>query len=442
MKLAVRLAVLAWFGARLGDSALAGDANQHELRAVPSAVVELLAVVDGGDPEALAVEAWSSGTAELAWLVEAYASAQSGASACFESPLTLDARRERFFARAFELAGTDALRSYADALHVDTTCPAHAAALAKLIAPKGGGEDVARIARLVDLASSEPNYELHAAEKCADAIAALLLREPRAIAAVELAARRSEPAGYAMLVAALGRRGGNEALDVLSDLVGAFDDHDSLVFSAVTQASATAGTSSCENAAARVRPHLVSAAPTKLQACAAALGALRDIEALPDLIELLETSEGGVRKTVHASLCRIAERSFPATVSAWKTWHRREVLWYSTEAAGQLARAAEGSSADALDALRVIGQHPLFRDALAADIVELLDHDDPRVRAATCDASARLRSRHSARPLAMRLGDEEASVSDAARRALEEILKADPGVDATECLAQLQRLGL
>lgn len=442
MKLAVRLALLAWFGARLGDSAFAGDANRHELRIVPSAVVELLAAVENGDPESLADEAWSSGAAELAPLVEAYASAQPGASACFATTLTLDASRERFFARAFELAGTDALRSHADALNADATCPAHAAALAKLIAPKGNGDDVARIARLVDLASNEPNYELHAAEKCADAIAALLVREPRAMAAVELAARRSESAGYAMLVAALGRRGGNEALDVLSDLVGAFDEHDSLVFSAITQASATAGTSACENAAARVRPHLVSAAPTKLQACAAALGALRDTEALADLIELLETSEGGVRKTVHASLCRIAERSFPATVSAWKTWHRREVLWYSTEAPGQLARAAEGSSADALDALRVIGQHPLFRDFLAADIAGLLEHDDPRVRAAACDVSARLRSRHSARPLAMRLGDEETSVSDAARRALAEILRADPGADATECLIRLQRLGL
>jgi HEAT repeat protein len=77
----------------------------------------------------------------------------------------------------------------------------------------------------------------------------------------------------------------------------------------------------------------------------------------------------------------------------------------------------EGSPARIAAALGAYGERRLFRDQLAADLLPLLEHENPALRIMACDTLARMGSKRPLDALIALIADEDQQVADAAWRA-------------------------
>jgi HEAT repeat protein len=152
---------------------------------------------------------------------------------------------------------------------------------------------------------------------------------------------------------------------------------------------------------------------------ALACGHAEDFDALAPLIELLEHEDRGVREAALWALERISGQRFRSEAARWGSWLRSEECWFEDDLP-RIAAKLSGEIATAVDGLGEIALHRYRRHQLAVEVAPALQNKSAIVRRLACIVLERLGSPVAIPELTERLED-EASVSHAARQALESL---------------------
>jgi HEAT repeat protein len=180
-----------------------------------------------------------------------------------------------------------------------------------------------------------------------------------------------------------------------------------------------------EDLAARLRELLDPADASRTRTLCQALGALEDLTAVPQLIELLASESRGLKAAAHAALKRATGLEFPADTLRWTHWLREERAWMTSEkdAAFRLLRSRD--EGEVARAIHEIEAHPLARVELVDALEELLHSRSPSNQVQACAAAGRLERREIVRALIDALEDPSTEVVEAAHRALQKLTGFD-----------------
>jgi HEAT repeat protein len=179
-----------------------------------------------------------------------------------------------------------------------------------------------------------------------------------------------------------------------------------------------------------VRRFLIEADPVALPEAILAVGYLDDCESIPQLIALLKCPRRGLRANALWSLKRITGLGIAETPERWTSWYQSEREWWQNVWPSKLAALRGVQSGRTKSALVEIGTRHLFRHALAAQVAELVTHQDPDVVTLACTTLAQLESRAAIPGLIGVLDHDDAIVRLAAWNALRAITKKDLPPDA------------
>lgn len=157
--------------------------------------------------------------------------------------------------------------------------------------------------------------------------------------------------------------------------------------------------------------------PEWTRACLLAIGVLDNGSQVPVLLEQLESAHPGLRQAALGALRSVSGLGMGDSKAAWREWYARETEWQ--ERGRQLARTALGSGQDVLvaRALDAYGDHRLFREELAEDVLDVLGHGSPPMRVLACDTLARIGSKRALGELVELISDADAALADASWRA-------------------------
>jgi len=148
-----------------------------------------------------------------------------------------------------------------------------------------------------------------------------------------------------------------------------------------------------------------------------AIGVLDDGSQVAVLLDALESPHAGLREAALGALQQLSGLRLGATLEGWREWYARETEWRSTgRQAAQQALASE-DCAQVAQALGKYAEHRLFRSELAEDVLAVLEHGSPPMRAMACGTLARIGSRLALSALVEHFSDDDDAVAEAAWRA-------------------------
>ena len=168
-----------------------------------------------------------------------------------------------------------------------------------------------------------------------------------------------------------------------------------------------------------VRAHLASDQAESRRRAALALANLRDAQAFPELVALLDDDDSRVRRAAQAALKSISGLRRSEEAERWLSWYDKEAAWRGRSAPEALARVQDGAPPAAVQALRDLSAHPFYRESLAEELGTVLARrDEEAVLVAVCGTLARLRGGSAVASLVNLLEDERPAVQAAALSAL------------------------
>ena len=171
---------------------------------------------------------------------------------------------------------------------------------------------------------------------------------------------------------------------------------------------------------------------------------MRDLEAVPTLIELLGSRDAGVRAAADDALKTVTGLSWRADAAAWAEWYRDEAAWWRHESGACASAIAHADPPQAAAAIRELARHRLHPDVSAAHLRSALQRPERTVLVHACQAYAALPPRDvELDPLVALLHSPEDDVRNAAWRALRRLTGHDlpPEHDAWAVLAARIRSG-
>ena len=176
---------------------------------------------------------------------------------------------------------------------------------------------------------------------------------------------------------------------------------------------------------------LLEASDAQLQREAAlTCGRLGDDESVEELVRLLDHALPSVREAALYSLHRITEEPLTAEPELWQAWLERERAWELDERPELLRDLESPRTARVLRSLNELAKRRFGREALAAHVVRLVDHEREEVRLRACETLRSLGACRDMEPLAEALDDVSPGVRAAAWSALRGLtgweLSADP----------------
>ena len=178
-----------------------------------------------------------------------------------------------------------------------------------------------------------------------------------------------------------------------------------------------AGSPEVRRHAARILSRaLASTDPRARQQAAVSLGRLQNTEFIGELIELLDDG-GRVRRKARWALTEITGHSW-SEQDRWRRWYAAENDWFASEGDARIEEVYGPDRGRALEALRQLAKHDLFRIELTDALIEAIRHEDPKVAAGVCTTLGRLSDPGSLVHLIAALEDDRGGVADAALRAL------------------------
>lgn len=221
-------------------------------------------------------------------------------------------------------------------------------------------------------------------------LAGILAREARAYDALT-AFHRDAPAALSdAVVMAVGDAGSTRGLEHLEHVLTFQPEATGLCAAQVRRLGRSGDLEVDRALAQRLRWAVDPERPEACRAILLALGELRDYEAVPMLIELLESIDPGVAGNAHWALRRITDLRFPAEPQRWRGWHESELAWFAREEDSVLRALHVGSPSAAAAAAREIGERRLWREELAQELVTALGRPQPALRSPICRAIERL----------------------------------------------------
>jgi HEAT repeat protein len=232
------------------------------------------------------------------------------------------------------------------------------------------------------------------------------------------------PAVRAALAAALGRSGRPEAVAALAAIAR------DVTAGMARRTAALALADIADPRNAQVAPLLALLAEGEddallVASAASALGRLRASEAVPALIGVLGSGDGGARQAAHAALCEIAGRSLPPDAAAWRAAWDAERARAERDLPLVLLELESGDPAVTIRAMREAASFVAARERVRPALLVFVAGESPGLRAAACAALGQLDDPAAVPALVAALDDPDPGVWDAAWRALRRITGKD-----------------
>lgn len=283
-----------------------------------------------------------------------------------------------------EFAATEhdeTLRSVAIEIAGELLTPAEIDVLLSLVEPADDGQLLAR-------------ESMHALRRAAARIAE---RCPDQGTAGWAALAEAHPRPRTFLVRGLADAATSDAVSVLLELVRRATGDRPFVLSELRRALARDPAESRPELRAHLRDALTDDDPASVYEAVLVVTQVRDLALVPELIELLEHPQAGVKERAYRALLTLTGTYFARSPEAWRAWYEAELAWWEEEGATHVQHLFDEERATIAGALCAISAHRLFAGQLVEAIREAaLVHDDPQVLVQVCAALRRLDS-----PLAM-----------------------------------------
>lgn len=230
---------------------------------------------------------------------------------------------------------------------------------------------------------------------------------------------QADPGSQASIVTVLRRVGGSEAMPWLGALLGrSSSSADGLLLYELGEIAAESG--GCEDLQIleRVRGYLGHpASDLGLLACRA-IGRLRDYQAVPDLIVLLDDNDRNLRFQAHSVLVSLSGCALPLDPQPWISWLDSALSWWDERAEPCRVALVSGSATEAAAALSEVASQRLFVHE-AAEMLALAAHrSEPSLLKNACRALGALPERGARRTLLTLVGHDDPEVAAEARHAL------------------------
>lgn len=174
-----------------------------------------------------------------------------------------------------------------------------------------------------------------------------------------------------------------------------------------------------------VRERMSAADAGVRRAAAVAAGRIRDIDALGELIALLDDVDVDVRRSAEWALGSITGQDQLETADEWTRWYEIETSWWSTEGARLREELHKDDPRRVCAAARSLARRPLHRDEVAAEIATILPDQAPAVVEELCGVLADLDSCFPVPVLADMLFDSNGRVRSAAGATLRVLTRQD-----------------
>lgn len=268
------------------------------------------------------------------------------------------------------------------------------------------------------------------------AMGEILARDAAALAQVRALFSESPPGLASPIVEAVASQRSPAATRVLADLLGRSPGLDPLLLARLA-ARGRLRERGADNVFESVRRYLRQRDPALVSAAVLACGQLGDDGAVDALVDLLDHPDQRVRRGVFTALESITTLSFGQEASRWIRWHRQEMRWWEEEAEALLMRIERGRGLEFVRAAREVLEHRLFRDRIAEAFAQGLQRQNGEELLLTCRALEQLGSPLAVSGLVECLERDDPRVRAAAWKALRAITGADlpPEADSWAALA-------
>ncbi len=301
----------------------------------------------------------------------------------------------------------------------------------------GQARDLPRVLELA-LLDDEPEPAPALLEALQFAFTETLVRHPDAFTSLGFMIGNVRPELRQTLIFAVGATRDSRGLEVLAEIL---PFHPELVDVAIAQARLLGRSGDPDvNArfAAEIGPLLDGERVELACAVAHALGELAVCEAVPQLIELLESQSLPLREGALWALRRMSRHNYSASPKLWQLWFESEEKWWKERSPKEFDRLGHGTFTQRLRALQTLADRSLHRDEIAESVAFALEQHDPAVRTRACQALGQLGSPAGSLALAWALADREPAVRAAARAALAEIHAVEIPDEPEACMRLLR----
>lgn len=283
----------------------------------------------------------------------------------------------------------------------------------------GNGQDLLRIVELAPRHADEDRmltYE--SSQTLTSASASILRHDGQAWSALAEVIRRVDPEAGRALLAAVGSTREPRALPVL---FAAARWQPELGPQAAALASSCGG--SIDPVLDRdftdwIVSALGEARPEYLRSLLQALGAIDDGTQVAKLIQHLKHADAGVRDSALWGLRKLSGLGFPPDPSSWGAWTVSEEAWHRDKRAHLQLDLASREVARVTAAMREYSERRTRRGGLALEIATVLQRPESELRALACEVLGHLGSPAACDALSDAMRDSDASVREAAWKAL------------------------
>ena len=292
--------------------------------------------------------------------------------------------------------------------------PQRVAAL-RVLSVIGNSKDLARLSGIAPREREELGPK--AAEALRGAYAAILRREPALLARRRELLKSCDASAAKQLLFAAGDLGDKRALALLGDCARSVPALAQQAVALVPRVGASGDAELDQGFAAWLAERLDPERLEWTRASLRAIGVLDDGSQVPALLEALESPHAGLREAGLGALQQLSGLRLGSELEAWREWYARETEWRSTGRQAALQALASDDTAQVAQALGKYAERRLFRDELAQDVLQVLEHGSLPMRAMACGTLTRIGSQVALSPLIEHFSDEEDAVAEAAWRA-------------------------
>ncbi|QDU65411.1 hypothetical protein [Engelhardtia mirabilis] len=331
------------------------------------------------------------------------------------------------------------LRPFLESLATGPTPVDRRMAAMGILGAAGEGRDVALLARMAPVDSQQVTVGIDQRQVFSAALAEIAARDPEVSPQLGSVLRQAHPSLAAPLVRAMASADDAERLLAAELHVNA--SYDELILLELARLGESRRLQLDELQRRTIRALLDghNSVATVTLATRAAAGA-RDDDAVPALIDLLESPDRVIAKAARVALESITRQRLRDDVEAWRAWHSRELKWWRDESQDTFRRVTGRDAADAGNAIRELSARRLFVDRVAQGLIPALDRDDPELVLLACSALAQLEATSAVPRLVDCLDHEHAGVRDLAWKTLRDLtgrqLGPDPRLWRERVLAQ------
>lgn len=250
------------------------------------------------------------------------------------------------------------------------------------------------------------------------------------------AAATADPILRLHFLGAAGAGGGSEGAKIICKYLGKNQSFDACLLQQIARGGGIVPIELEREQSSRIADYFDSRDPSLRRESALAAGRVRDVGAIVALIQLLRDSEAGVRDAAHWALCTITGAAFRPDPNKWKYWYDRENAWWDSAGSDALQSLTSSEKSLIVGALRELSGHKLFRDAIAAKILPILQSEQTDITNISVAALVSLSSPR-ALPELVELLDSTPRTRQIANDALKQITGESAGPDKAEWRAIL-----